>query len=473
MIFSHLCVLKFSIMALIKSISGIRGTIGGKPGENLSPLDIVKFTSAYGVWLKKRHGRENLRVVVGRDGRKSGSIVNSIVVSSLRSLGINVTDLGMATTPTVEVAVTGSRSDGGIIITASHNPAEWNALKLLTEAGEFLSASEGNEILDIAGREDFNFNSVDTLGSLQTDESWDRKHIDQILRLKLVDVNSIRSAGFTIAIDCINSVGGVIVPKLLKELGIKKVIELNTNPDGNFAHNPEPLPQNLSDISDLVVKEKADLGIVVDPDVDRLAIICEDGSMFGEEYTLVAVSDYVLSNTPGNTVSNLSSSRALRDVTERHGCKYYSAAVGEVNVVEEMKARNAIIGGEGNGGIIYPGLHYGRDALVGIALFLSHLAKKKLKCSLLRQQYPEYIMAKKKLTLDPSKDFNLLLKAIKENFSGHRIDERDGLWIETVNGWVQVRKSNTEPIMRIYAEGPTIADADGLADRVIEIVKNA
>ena len=473
MIFSHLCVLKFSLMALIKSISGIRGTIGGKPGENLSPLDIVKFTSAYGVWLKKRHGRENLRVVVGRDGRKSGSIVNSIVVSSLRSLGINVTDLGMATTPTVEVAVTGSGSDGGIIITASHNPAEWNALKLLTEAGEFLSASEGNEILDIAGREDFIFNSVDTLGTLQTDESWDRKHIDQILQLKLVDVNSIRSAGFTIAIDCINSVGGVIVPKLLKELGIKKVIELNTNPDGNFAHNPEPLPQNLRDISDLVVKEKADLGIVVDPDVDRLAIICEDGSMFGEEYTLVAVSDYVLSNTPGNTVSNLSSSRALRDVTESHGCKHFSAAVGEVNVVEEMKARNAIIGGEGNGGVIYPELHYGRDALVGIALFLSHLAKKKLKCSLLRQQYPEYIMAKKKLTLDPSKDFNLLLKAIKENFSGHRIDERDGLWIETVNGWVQVRKSNTEPIMRIYAEGPTISDADGLADRVIEIVKNA
>lgn len=460
-------------MALIKSISGIRGTIGGKPGENLSPLDIVKFTSAYGDWLKKRHGRENISVVVGRDGRKSGSIVNSIVIASLRSLGINVTDLGMATTPTVEVAVTGSGSEGGIIITASHNPAEWNALKLLTEAGEFLSASEGNEILDIAGREDFIFNSVDTLGSLKSDESWDRKHIDQILRLKLVDADSIRSAGFTIAIDCINSVGGIIVPQLLKELGVRKVIELNTTPDGNFAHNPEPLPQNLRDISSLVVKEKADLGIVVDPDVDRLAIICEDGSMFGEEYTLVAVSDYVLSHTPGNTVSNLSSSRALRDITENHGCKHYSAAVGEVNVVEEMKTRNAIIGGEGNGGVIYPELHYGRDALVGIALFLSHLAKKNVKCSLLRKQYPEYVMAKKKLTLDPSKDFSLLLRAIKENFSGHRTDERDGLWIETVNGWVQVRKSNTEPIMRIYAEGPTISDADGLADRVIEIVKNA
>ena len=460
-------------MALIKSISGIRGTIGGKPGDNLSPLDIVKFTSAYGVWLKKRHGRENLRVVVGRDGRKSGSIVNSIVVASLRSLGINVTDLGMATTPTTEVAVTGTGSDGGIIITASHNPAEWNALKLLTEAGEFLSASEGNEILDIAGREDFVFNSVDSLGKLQFDESWNSKHIEQILRLKLVDVDSIRTAGFTIAIDCINSVGGIIVPQLLKELGVKKVIELNTNPDGNFAHNPEPIPQNLKDISSLVIKEKADIGIVVDPDVDRLAIICEDGSMFGEEYTLVAVSDYVLSHTPGNTVSNLSSSRALRDITENHGCKHYSAAVGEVNVVEEMKARNAIIGGEGNGGVIYPEIHFGRDALVGIALFLSHLAKKKIKCSLLRKQYPEYVMAKKKLTLDPSKDFNLFLRAIKESFSGHRIDERDGLWIETVNGWVQVRKSNTEPIMRIYAEGPTISEADGLADRVIEIVKNA
>jgi len=470
--FAPLCAFKISIMALIKSISGIRGTIGGKPGENLSPLDIVKFASAYGTWLKRRNGRDNLKVIVGRDGRKSGSIVNSIVVSSLRSLGINVTDLGMATTPTVEIAVTGSGSDGGIIITASHNPAEWNALKLLTEAGEFLSASEGNEILDIAGKEDFVFNTVDALGTLRYDESWDRKHIDQILRLKMVDVDSIRAAGFTVAVDCINSVGGVIVPQLLRELGVKKVIELNTTPDGNFAHNPEPLPQNLKDISELVVREKADAGIVVDPDVDRLAIICEDGSMFGEEYTLVAVSDYILSDTPGNTVSNLSSSRALRDITEKHGCHYYSAAVGEVNVVEEMKLRNAIIGGEGNGGVIYPELHYGRDALAGIALFLSHLAGKKIKCSALRQQYPEYVMAKKKLTLDPSCDFNQVLSSIKKSFSGHRIDERDGLWIETNTGWVQVRKSNTEPIMRIYAEGKTISEAEGLADRVIEIVKN-
>ncbi len=460
-------------MALIKSISGIRGTIGGKPGENLSPLDIVKFASAYGTWLKRRHGRDNLKVIVGRDGRKSGSIVNSIVVASLRSLGINVTDLGMATTPTVEVAVTGSGSDGGIIITASHNPAEWNALKLLTEAGEFLSASEGNEILDIASREDFVFNDVDSLGTLNYDESWNEKHIDQILRLKMVDVDSIRQAGFTVAVDCINSVGGIVVPELLKQLGVKKVIELNTTPDGNFAHNPEPLPQNLKDISSLVVKEKADVGIVVDPDVDRLAIICEDGSMFGEEYTLVAVSDYVLSGTPGSTVSNLSSSRALRDITEKYGCSHFSAAVGEVNVVEEMKIRNAVIGGEGNGGVIYPELHYGRDSLVGIALFLSHLAMMKVKCSSLRKQYPDYFMAKKKLTLDPSMDFGYLLSEIKKSFSGHRTDERDGLWIETQTGWVQVRKSNTEPIMRIYSEGRTISEADGLADRVIEIVKNA
>jgi phosphomannomutase len=460
-------------MALIKSISGIRGTIGGKPGESLSPLDIVKFTAAYGIWLKKRHGKDNLNVIVGRDGRKSGSMVNSIVVTSLRSLGINVTDLGMATTPTVEVAVTGSGSDGGIIITASHNPAEWNALKLLTEAGQFLSASEGNDVLDIAAREDFAFNNADSLGLLVFDESWGKKHIDQILRLKLVDVESIWKAGFTVAVDCINSVGGVIVPQLLKSLGVKKIIELNTTPDGNFAHNPEPLPQNLKDISELVVKEKADLGFVVDPDVDRLAVISEDGSMFGEEYTLVAVSDYILANTPGSTVSNLSSTRALRDITEKHGCKHYSAAVGEVNVVEEMKVRNAVIGGEGNGGIIYPELHYGRDALAGIAIFLSHLAKSKLTCSGLRQQYPEYMMAKKKLALDPSTDFNRLLSAIKNNFSGHRTDERDGLWIETTTGWVQVRKSNTEPIMRIYAEGRTISEADGLADRVIEIVKNA
>lgn len=460
------------IMALIKSISGIRGTIGGKPGESFSPPDVVKFTAAYGMWLKRRHNRDDLRVIVGRDGRKSGSMVNSLVVTSLRSLGINVTDLGMASTPTVEVAVTGTGSDGGIIITASHNPAEWNALKLLTGEGEFLTASEGNEVLDIASREDFEFNSVDMPGSLDHDDSWGRKHIDMILGLKLVDREAVRAAGFAVAIDCINSVGGLIVPQLLDSLGVRKIFGLNTIPDGNFAHNPEPLPANLKDISAMVVKEKADLGFVVDPDVDRLAIICEDGSMFGEEYTLVAVADYILGSTPGSTVSNLSSTRALRDISEMHGCKHYSAAVGEVNVVAEMKERDAVIGGEGNGGIIYPELHYGRDALAGIALFLSHLARSRVKCSVLRKKYPEYFMAKKKLILDSSKDFDDLLAAIKNNFSGHPFDERDGLWIGTNDGWVHLRKSNTEPLMRIYAEGRTISGADRLADRVIEIVKN-
>jgi phosphomannomutase len=459
-------------MALIKSISGIRGTIGGRPGDSFTPVDIVKFASAYGIWLKKRHNRDMLNVIVGRDGRKSGSMVNSLVVTSLRSLGINVTDLGMATTPTVEVAVTGTGSDGGIIITASHNPAEWNALKLLTEAGEFLSAYEGNEVLDIAAREDFEFNQVDSIGRLDFDDSWGKRHIEMILKLKLVDPDAVRAADFTVAIDCINSVGGLIVPELLNSLGVKRIIELNTTPDGNFAHNPEPLPANLKDISTLVAREKADIGFVVDPDVDRLAIICEDGSMFGEEYTLVAVADYILGNTPGSTVSNLSSSRALKDISEKHGCRYYSAAVGEVNVVEEMKIRGAVIGGEGNGGVIYPELHYGRDALAGIALFLSHLAKSRIKCSSLRQKYPQYVMSKRKLALDTSIDFSMILSAIKTKFPGYLTDERDGLWIGTETGWVQVRKSNTEPLMRIYAEGRTIDEADGLSDRVIEIVKN-
>ncbi|HOW39357.1 MAG TPA: phosphoglucosamine mutase [Bacteroidales bacterium] len=460
-------------MALIKSISGIRGTIGGKPGENLTPPDIVKFTSAYGTWIRRRCGKPNPEVVVGRDGRKSGSMVQAIIVNTLRSTGINVTELGMATTPTVEMAVTGTKADGGIIITASHNPAEWNALKLLTEAGEFLNAAEGNEVLELGDRDDFEFCQVDELGKVQNDDSWGKKHIESILALKLVDREAIRQAGFTVAVDCINSVGGIIVPQLLKELGVKNVVELNTNPDGNFAHNPEPLPQNLHDISELVLKEKADLGFVVDPDVDRLAIICEDGSMFGEEYTLVAVSDYVLSNVKGSTVSNLSSSRALRDVSEQHDCSYFSAAVGEVNVVEEMKKNNSVIGGEGNGGIIYPELHYGRDALVGIALFLTHLAKSRLSCLQLRKKYPEYVMAKKKQVLSPSADFSSILKKIKEEFKGLRTDERDGLWIGTDTGWVQVRKSNTEPVMRIYSEGRTISEAEGLADKVIEIVKKA
>ena len=460
-------------MALIKSISGIRGTIGGKPGESLSPVDIVKFAAAFGTWAQERHKKSGLKMIVGRDARKSGGMVNSLIITTLRSLGINVIDLGLATTPTVELAVTGTKADGGIIITASHNPAEWNALKLLNEKGEFLSAKDGMKVLEIAASEDFNFISNDLTGSLEYDETWAKKHIDLILGLKLVDREAIKSAGFTIAIDCVNSVGGNILPVLLKSLGVEKIIELNTVADGNFSHNPEPIPENLKDISEFVVRGKADLGFVVDPDVDRLAIICEDGSMFGEEYTLVSVADYVLNNTPGNTVSNLSSTKALKDITLGYGQQHFSAAVGEVNVVEEMKKHDAVIGGEGNGGVIYPELHYGRDALVGIALFLSHLAKSKLKCSALRKIYPRYVIAKKKLTLDPNNDFSIIINAVKEHFTGHLTDERDGLWIEHQNGWVQIRKSNTEPIMRIYAEGRTTQEAEDIACTVIEIVKKS
>jgi len=460
-------------MALIKSISGIRGTIGGKPGESLSPVDIVKFSAAFGTWLQLRHKRSGLKVIVGRDARKSGSMVNSLIITTLRSLGIGVVDLGMATTPTVEMAVTGINADGGIIITASHNPAEWNALKLLNEKGEFLSSNDGMKVLELAANEDFNFISNDFTGSLENDDSWDRKHIDMVLALKQVDVKAISNAGFTVAIDCINSVGGIILPVLLESLGVKKVIGLNTVPDGNFAHNPEPIPENLTAISEFVIKGKADLGFVVDPDVDRLAIVCEDGKMFGEEYTLVSISDYILKTTPGSTVSNLSSTKALKDITKSHGCSHYSASVGEVNVVEEMKLRNAVIGGEGNGGVIYPELHYGRDALVGIALFLSHLAKSKMSCSALRKTYPEYIIAKKKLTLNPEVEFSKIINAVKDYFKGNRIDERDGLWIEDKNGWVQIRKSNTEPIMRIYAEGRNTEEAENLAETVIGIVKKS
>ena len=468
----HLCMSENLIdMALIKSISGIRGTIGGKPGESLSPVDIVKFAAAFGTWAQQRNKKSGLKVIVGRDARKSGSMVNSLVITTLRSLGINVVDLGMATTPTVELAVTGTHADGGIIITASHNPAEWNALKLLNEKGEFLSAQDGMKVLEIAASEDFNFISNNLTGSLEQDDTWGKRHIDLILDLKLVDIKAIKNAGLTVAIDCVNSVGGIILPQLLSSLGVEKVIELNTIPDGNFAHNPEPLPENLKDISAFVVRGKADIGFVVDPDVDRLAIVCEDGIMFGEEYTLVSVSDYVLKNTPGNTVSNLSSTKALRDITTGYGCKHYSASVGEVNVVEEMKKRDAVIGGEGNGGVIYPELHYGRDALVGIALFLSHLAKLKIKCSALRKLYPQYVIAKKKLTLNPAKEFTRITQAVKDHFKGNLTDERDGLWIEHLNGWVQIRKSNTEPIMRIYAEGRTDQEADDLANIVIEIVK--
>jgi phosphomannomutase len=458
-------------MPLIKSISGIRGTIGGKPGESLTPVDIVKFASAYGTWLCRRHNNKKLMVVVGRDARRSGSMVNNLVVNTLRSLGIDVTDIGLATTPTVELAVTGTGSYGGVIITASHNPADWNALKLLNERGEFLSSADGIDLLNIAESEDFNFAPLDAFGSYVHDDSWGRIHIDQVLALEMVDRDAIRAADLKVAIDCVNSVGGIIVPALLKSLGVRKIAELNTTPDGNFAHNPEPLPQNLTQISSLTAKAKADVGFVVDPDVDRLAIICEDGSMFGEEYTLVAVSDYILGKKPGNTVSNLSSTRALKDVTEKHGGHYYTAAVGEINVIEEMKKREAVIGGEGNGGVIYPELHYGRDAIAGIALFLSHLAKSRMKCSELRRTYPDYYIAKKKLNLSAGVDFKRILENVRTQFSDHEIDERDGMRIEHKEGWVQIRKSNTEPVIRIYAEGRTVDEAENLADAVIAIVK--
>jgi phosphomannomutase len=462
--------LKKILMTLIKSISGIRGTIGGKPGESLSPVDIVKFSAAYGTWLKRRN-KSVSSVVIGRDARQSGPLVNQLVIMTLRSLGINVIDLGMAATPTVEMAVTGTGATGGIIITASHNPANWNALKLLNEKGEFLSAKDGEEVLHLAETEKFEFAPSGSEGSLKHDKTWNRKHIKQILALDLVDIKAIKKADFTVAIDSINSVGGEIIPVLLRSVGVKKIVGVNTVPDGNFTHDPEPLPGNLKVIAELVPREKADVGFVVDPDVDRLAIICEDGSMFGEEYTLVAVADYILSHTPGSTVSNLSSTRALKDITEKHGCSYFSSAVGEVNVVEEMKRRKSVIGGEGNGGVIYPELHYGRDALVGIALFLTHLAKSKMKCSLLRRQYPDYVITKNKVSFNPGRNFEIILDAVREEFSSRKIDERDGMRIDTPHGWVQIRKSNTEPIIRIYSEAKTLQEAESLADKISEIVK--
>jgi phosphomannomutase len=462
--------LKKDFMTLIKSISGIRGTIGGKSGEGLTPPDIIKFSAAFGEWIRSWN-KGDIRIIVGRDARKSGPMVSSLVITTLRSLGINVTDLGLATTPTVELAVTGTGAQGGIIVTASHNPGQWNALKLLNEKGEFLSDMDGKTVLDLASSEKYCFVPAGSEGTLTDDSSWGDKHISMVMNLKEVDANVIEKADLKVAVDGINSVGGEIVPRLLGRLGVKRVSCLNCVPDGNFAHNPEPLPENLTGISELVLKEKASLGIVVDPDVDRLAFICEDGSMFGEEYTLVAVSDYILKTTPGNTVSNLSSSLALKDITEKHGCRYFSSPVGEVNVVEEMKKREAVIGGEGNGGIIFPALHYGRDALAGIALFLTHLAKSKLKCSELRRNYPDYAIAKKRFDILPGADFNNILKRVKTEFKEYMIDERDGLRIDLPGSWVQIRRSNTEPILRIYAESRTIEEAGSLADKVIKIVK--
>lgn len=457
-------------MTLIKSISGIRGTIGGKVGENLTPLDAVKFASAYGTWLKKYSGKEKLIVVIGRDARISGPMIHNLVMNTLIGLGIDVIDLGLSTTPTVEIAVPLELADGGIILTASHNPKQWNALKLLNEKGEFLSGEEGAKILDIAEREAFDFSEVDDLGEITSNDAFMDIHIDEVLSLPLVDIEAVKAAKFKVVVDGVNSSGGIIIPKLLEEMGVE-VVKLYCEPNGHFPHNPEPLKEHLGAISELVVKEKADLGIVVDPDVDRLAFICEDGEMFGEEYTLVAVADYVLSKTPGNTVSNMSSSRALRDVTNAHNGIYEASAVGEVNVVELMKKNNAIIGGEGNGGIIYPESHYGRDSLVGVALFLTHLAHKKMSVSALRASYPQYYMSKNKIELTPQIDVDAILEAMTSKYKTEDITTIDGVKIDFADRWVHLRKSNTEPIIRIYTEAQTQENADELALRIIDEIK--
>jgi phosphomannomutase len=457
-------------MTLIKSISGIRGTIGGKTGDNLTPVDAVKFASAYGTWLKNHHNKENLTVVIGRDARISGPMIHNLVVNTLVGLGINVIDLGLSTTPTVEVAVPIEKADGGIILTASHNPKQWNALKLLNEKGEFLSGADGAKILEIAENEAFDFADVDNLGEITENTSYMDIHIDEVLNLPLVDVDAVKARKFKVVVDGVNSSGGIIIPKLLQEMGVE-VVKLYCEPNGHFPHNPEPLKEHLGDICKLVVEEKADFGIVVDPDVDRLAFISNDGEMFGEEYTLVAVADYVLSKTPGNTVSNMSSSRALRDITEKHGGTYKASAVGEVNVVELMKASNAIIGGEGNGGIIYPEIHYGRDALVGVALFLTHLANLDMTVAELRAGYPQYYMSKNKIELTPQIDVDAILVAMTEKYKNEQISTIDGVKIDFPENWVHLRKSNTEPIIRIYTEAKSQQEADDLAQRIIEEIK--
>ncbi len=458
-------------MTLIKSISGIRGTIGGTINENLTPLDAVKFASAYGNWLIKRNpDKDDLKVVIGRDARISGKMISSLVSNTLVGLGIDVVDLGLSTTPTVEVGVSLEKAAGGIIITASHNPKQWNALKLLNEEGEFLNAEEGKLILDYAASEDFQYAEVDDLGVYTKRKDFIKKHIDEVLKLKLIDVEAIKAASFKVVVDAVNSTGGIAIPMLLEELGVS-CVKLYCDPTGEFPHNPEPLPQHLEEISKLVIKEKADLGIVVDPDVDRLAIVNEDGSMFGEEYTLVACADYVLSKTPGNTVSNLSSSRALREVTNKHGGTYEASAVGEVNVVELMKKNKAIIGGEGNGGIIYPSSHYGRDSLVGVGLFLSHLAHLNISCKALRDSYPAYFMSKNKIELTPQIDVDAILNRIEEKYKNEELSTIDGVKIDFESEWIHLRKSNTEPIIRVYTESSTQDKADKLALRIIEEIK--
>lgn len=458
-------------MTLIKSISGIRGTIGGMPDEGLTPLDIVKFTSAFGAWIKKRANKKEVSIVIGRDARISGEMVQHLVIGTLQGLGINVIDLGLSTTPTVEVAVAMENASGGIILTASHNPKQWNALKLLNEKGEFISATDGEEVLRMAAANEFEYANVDELGTYSVDNTYLDKHIQAVLDLPLVDIAAIKAKNFIVVIDCVNSTGGIFLPPLLKALGVKEVIELYCEPNGIFPHNPEPLPENLTEIASVMKKQKADVGFVVDPDVDRLAIVSEDGEMFGEEYTLVAVADYVLQNQKGNTVSNLSSTKALRDVTEKQGGVYFASAVGEVNVVEMMKKENAIIGGEGNGGIIYPELHYGRDALVGIALFLTHLAKSNVTCSELRNSYPNYVMSKNKIELTPDINVDELLVQLQQKYTDKEINTIDGVKIHFDNGWVHLRKSNTEPIIRIYAENTTKEKADELAQQIIKDVE--
>ncbi len=452
-------------MSLIKSISGIRGTIGGFPGANFTPTDIMKFTLAFGTWIKEQEG--NRKIVIGRDARVSGTMVNNIVVGALQSIGIDVVDLGLSTTPTVEIAVHEEKAGGGIIITASHNPKQWNALKLLNSHGEFISAKAGEEVLRIAEDRVIEFEDVNSLGSYTQDDTYIDRHIEKILKLKLVDVEAIKAKNYKIAIDCVNSTGGIAIPKLLRALGVENILELYTEPTGLFPHNPEPLPENLTELANTLKKYNADLGICVDPDVDRLALVCDDGNMFGEEYTLVAVADYVLGKKKGASVSNLSSTRALRDVTEKHGQEYFASAVGEVNVVEKMKEVKAVIGGEGNGGVIYPELHYGRDAMVGIALFLTHLAKSGMNATQLRATYPNYYIAKKKVDLDLSVNIEKLFEELENKYSKYPVNTIDGVKIEFDKDWVHLRRSNTEPIIRIYAESNSETTADNISNQIM------
>lgn len=459
-------------MTLIKSISGIRGTIGGAPGEGLSPIDVVKFTSGYGEWIKRGGDKDNRMIIVGRDARVSGDIINRLVTATLNGIGLNVTDIGLATTPTVEMAVINEKARGGIILTASHNPGNWNALKLLNGDGEFISDTDGSDILTIVEESDFIYSAVDHLGTTISRPGYEEFHINRIIDLSEVDIDAIRLAGFTVAIDGVNSVGGIVVPKLLERLGVKSVIRVNCEPTGHFAHNPEPLPENLGQIVSAVKERGADVGFVVDPDVDRLAIVNEDGSLFNEEYTLVACSDYILSKRAGNTVSNMSSTRALRDITGVYGGEWHTSAVGEVNVVKKMKEVDAVIGGEGNGGVIFPALHYGRDALVGIALFLSHLALSHLKCSELRSKYPQYIISKNKINLPEGTNPDAIIDLLAVEYDRSVTNRDDGLLLETDSGWVQVRKSNTEPIIRVYSEGNNLSEAENMAAGIIKSVKN-